>query len=225
MKHRFDDIPREPLVLLTVTPDHRAYVDGTLLDVPAGTDPRVVAANVAVARARQFGRALRAVLTDAEGRRWPMVLTPEGGVFQATQPLRGANPGDLPTSREEPVVEEDVQSSPPPATNASARPSGDIDPSQVPAWPIIGIVLTEEGKAFVDGSPVREIPGVGSRAAAVAVAAEYITHLGLARPVRAHATDPDGTVWPLLIHPDGTASAAGEPVRTDRSRRWTRRKD
>jgi hypothetical protein len=257
---RFNDIPREPLILLVVTPDRRAYVDGTPIAVPAGTDPRVAAANAAITRAQQLGRAVRAVLDDADGQRWPMILTPEGGVFQATRPLRDIPPTDsrsVPDASasaekrpEEPrpaaITRQDL---PPdrtdvPATvnghpqrptdphetrlirvrEADLRPPEEIDPSTVPAWPLVTIVLTEEGKAFVNDTPVSQRDGVDPRAAAVAAAAEHIAQLGLARPVRANATEPDGTIWPLLIHPDGTATAAGEPIRPERGRRWPRRK-
>jgi hypothetical protein len=262
MTPRFDDIPREPLVLLVITPDHRAYIDGTPLEVPAGTDPRIAAANAAIARAQQLGHALRAVLDDADGQRWPMILTPEGGVFQATRPLRDTPPSDLHDARQQmptPKADNSEDSGPTPPTvtanpappgadrptglNGHSQPPADphetrlirvretdlrppegIDPGSVPAWPLVTIVLTEEGKAFVNDTPVNQPPGVEPRAAAVAAAAEHIAQLGLARPVRANATEPDGTVWPLLIHPDGTATAAGEPIRPERGRRWSRRK-
>ncbi|MBO8195032.1 hypothetical protein ITI46_25755 [Streptomyces oryzae] len=77
-------------------------------------------------------------------------------------------------------------------------------PSEVPAWPAYAFVVRDSGKVAVSGPllPTSEHPTRTSAIDAVAAAAH-----GLGRPVRAEATEPDGTVWLLVISPDG---AVGE---------------
>jgi hypothetical protein len=93
----------------------------------------------------------------------------------------------------------------------------------VPAWPTIEIALDGDENLTVNDIPIPVPPGTDPHAAAVAAASDQMSALGLERPVRAKATDPDGTVWPLIIHPDGTATGAGEPTRPDQSRGLLRR--
>ncbi|GAA1881955.1 hypothetical protein [Streptantibioticus ferralitis] len=265
---RFEDVPRHPRLSLIVTADHQAYLDGTPVEVPDGTDPRVAVCKAAAARAQQLGHVVSAVLREADGQRWPMIITPEGGVFQGERPLSRRDAPDIPSdpveSASAPGSEPPVPASPsvpadqapeptsyaaaePPAAPAPTGgqapphtahagvqpvhtsgeepiPPQDVDPDNVPAWPLINITLTAEGTALINEAPVPQAPGTDPRAAAVAAAAGHIGKLGLARPVRANATDPDGTVWPLIIHPNGTATAAGDPIRPERGRRWLRRK-
>jgi hypothetical protein len=192
------DIPPGPVISLAVTADGRAYAGGTQLSVPDGTDPEDAAARAAADRARQAGHAIRAVLLDEDGVSWPLIVTPDGAVYQSA-----------------------------PATAAStppAPPAPDTDPATVPAWPHIRIALTADGQALINGSPVALPVGVDPRNAAVAAAAGYIRNQGLTRPARATATDPDGTAWPLIIHPSGIATSGGEPARADRPRSIFRRK-
>ncbi|MCQ4044273.1 hypothetical protein ACFOSC_29730 [Streptantibioticus rubrisoli] len=269
---RFEDVPRHPRLSLIVTADRQASLDGTPVEVPDGTDPRVAVCKAAVARARELGRPVSAVLREADGQRWPMIITPEGGVFQGERPLRRRDASQAPSGlpQSPPAQEQPDTARPPAATSpavsaeqapraseylpaeplAAPPPSGaqappeaappvvppvrapseehpapqDVDPDSVPAWPLLTITLTAEGTALVNDVPVPQPPGVDPRAAAVAAAAGHIGQLGLARPVRANATDPDGTVWPLIIHPNGTATAAGPAIRPERGRRWLRRK-
>jgi hypothetical protein len=269
---RFEDVPRHPRLSLIVTADRQASLDGAPVEVPDGTDPRVAVCRAAVARARELGRPVSAVLREADGQRWPMIITPEGGVFQGERPLRRHDatqaPSGLPESspaqqqpntarppaapppsvpaEQPPQPTEYTPAEPPaapPPTGGQAMPDAaypvvqpvhapseeypplqDVDPDSVPAWPLLNIALTAEGTALVNDVPVPQPPGVDPRAAAVAAAAGHIGQLGLARPVRANATDPDGTVWPLIIHPNGSATAAGPAIRPERGRRWLRRK-
>ncbi|MBO8188893.1 hypothetical protein [Streptomyces spirodelae] len=78
------------------------------------------------------------------------------------------------------------------------------EPAEVPAWPTYAFVVQDSGRVAVFGPllPASERPSRASAIDAVAAAAD-----GLGRPVRAEATEPDGTVWHLVISPDG---AVGE---------------
>ncbi|MET9857818.1 hypothetical protein ABZY93_00615 [Streptomyces smyrnaeus] len=78
------------------------------------------------------------------------------------------------------------------------------EPDEVPAWPAYAFVVRGSGQVAVSGPllPASEHPGRTSAVDAVAAAAA-----GLGRPVRAEATEADGTVWHLVISPDG---AVGE---------------
>ncbi len=103
-------------------------------------------------------------------------------------------------------------------------PPLDVDPDSVPAWPHFDITLLSEVHVVVNG--VRhDIPPAAHdpRAFAVAMAAAQLRRTGLARPVRATARDPDGTAWPILIHPGGAATEAGLPETPgDKGRRGRR---
>jgi hypothetical protein len=74
---------------------------------------------------------------------------------------------------------------------------------------MVSIQLSGDGQPLVDGTTVPVPTGVDPHQAALAAVARHAAALG--RPVRARATDPDGTCWPLIIHPDGTPVAVGEP--------------
>jgi hypothetical protein len=204
-------VPREPVLHLAATAEGTAILDAVQLAVPEGVDLRQVSADAAVERARMLGRPARGILHDADGTRWPMIVTPNAGVFQGDRPL--PDPA---------AVNWDA------ATGAVTSP-GSIDPSRVPAWPHLRIELASEGVIRIDGEVVPAIPGFSPYASAIAAAAATLVAQGLNRPARATATDPDGTAWPLLIHPDGTASPAGDPVTAERShhplRAMRRRKD
>ncbi|MEV4047116.1 hypothetical protein [Streptomyces sp. NPDC049744] len=73
-------------------------------------------------------------------------------------------------------------------------------PAQVPAWPVY--VLTAHGDGRFEASgPLVPASRHPTRAAAVGTVAAAAARLG--RPVRAEATEPNGTVWNLVISPDG----------------------
>ncbi|WP_369201013.1 hypothetical protein [Streptomyces sp. PU-14G] len=70
--------------------------------------------------------------------------------------------------------------------------------------PLLTIVIHPDGGASVGGVPVpvdgdTDITGI--RAAAMVIALRIVSEQGV--PVRAVAFEPDGAVWPLIIHPDG----------------------
>ncbi|UGQ09025.1 hypothetical protein LO772_18825 [Yinghuangia sp. ASG 101] len=85
--------------------------------------------------------------------------------------------------------------------------STEIDPSDVPVWPVVVMELLTDEHIRVDGDNVAVPPGADPRETAVAAVAATASLIG--RPVRAEAREPDGTTWPLIITPDGRAVAAG----------------
>jgi hypothetical protein len=191
--------PGGPPVRIVVTAAGQAWVGEQPVGVPAGTDPRAAAAAVVSALARQQGRDVHAVLVDAgRGECRRMLFTPDGDVMQAAEAMPDAE-----TATAGPV---------PAGALPAPEPPRPVDPAAVPAWPHIDLALTGDGHVLVNEKLVAVPPGIADpRAYAVALAAAELVRLGLARPVRATARDPDGTVWPLLIHPGGAATEAGPP--------------
>jgi hypothetical protein len=184
---------------IVVTAAGQAWVGQQTVSVPAGTDPRAAAAAVVSALARQQGRDVRAVLVDTgRGERRRMLFTANGEVMQAPEAMTGAGSA---------VADPDLAGVLPPS-----EPPRPVDPATIPAWPHIDLALTDDGHVLVNEKLVAVPSGIGEpRAYAVALAATELVRLGLARPVRATARDPDGTIWPLLIHPGGAATEAGPP--------------
>lgn len=176
-----------------------AWVGPRQVSVPAGTDPRAAAAAVASALARQHGHDVHAVLVDTgRGERRRMLFTAEGQVMQAAEAI---------TDGAGAAADPDLAGALPPP-----EPPQLVDPAAVPAWPHIDLALTDGGHVLVNEKLVAVPSGIADpRAYAVALAAGELARLGMARPVRATARDPDGTVWPLLIHPGGAATEAGPP--------------
>ncbi|MFI1648645.1 hypothetical protein ACH4XT_17130 [Streptomyces avidinii] len=84
---------------------------------------------------------------------------------------------------------------------------------------VLTIVVYADGRASVGGAPVK-VDGSADiavvRAAAMAAAISIVARMG--RSMRAVAHEPDGSSWPLVIHPDGIvedgsqSGAAGEPA-------------
>ncbi|WP_436787963.1 hypothetical protein [Yinghuangia sp. YIM S10712] len=87
-----------------------------------------------------------------------------------------------------------------------------IDPSDVPAWPVVVVELRTDGQVRVDGDMFAVPQGADVRQTAIAAVAATASLIG--RPVRAEAREPDGTVWPLIVTPKGQAIAAGAARRT-----------
>ena len=184
---------------IVVTAAGQAWVGEQTVSVPAGTDPRAAAAAVVSALSRQQGRDVHAVLVDTgRGERHRMLFTADGTVMQAAEAM---------TDRAAAVAE--------PAGDSALlppEPPQPVDPAAIPAWPHIDLALTDDGHVLVNEMLVAVPPGAADpRAFAVSLAAAELARLGLARPVRATARDPDGTVWPILIHPGGAATDAGPP--------------
>ena len=75
------------------------------------------------------------------------------------------------------------------------------DTLDLPAWPVYSLTVHDGGRVDAFGPLVPEA-GHPDRASAVGAVASAAARLG--RPVRAEATEPDGTVWHLAISPDGT---------------------
>ncbi|KWX05995.1 hypothetical protein TH66_00380, partial [Carbonactinospora thermoautotrophica] len=195
-------------ILLTAT--GRAYLNGARVPVTGHTDPLAAAVRAAAAIAVQLGRPVRATATDPDGTTWPLIIHPDGAVTATRpaattpappHPAEATVPPDSP-QHTGPAPATGTPSDPPPSP---AEPGGQhsekLDLAQVPAWPVVTIALTATGQAYVNRVPVPYPPGADPRAAAVRAAAAIAVQLG--RPVRATATDPDGTTWPLIIHPDG----------------------
>ncbi len=195
---RAADVPSAPVIALLATPGGQAMVDGDPVAVPVGVDPRAAAANVVVERAHRENRPFRAILTDADGQRWRMLITARG-VYAATTPIPATPPQPAPGQDERQPPAPDTRRREPEEPEAF-EPADYVGP--VPAYPRLAITLTDSGKAHVDGQPVAVPAGADLRGAAIAAAAATARAIG--RPVRAVAREADGTVWPLIIHPDGT---------------------
>jgi hypothetical protein len=76
----------------------------------------------------------------------------------------------------------------------------------VPSWPKVTIRLVDDRTADVKiAGRSHSVNHRDPRQAAIALVAERSAQLG--RAVRATAVDPDGTSWPLIIHPDGQVEA------------------
>ncbi|GAB2717984.1 hypothetical protein [Kitasatospora kifunensis] len=92
---------------------------------------------------------------------------------------------------------------------------------QVPGWPLLEIVLTDEGGATVDGNPVTAAAGQDPRTAALAKAAEKAQRVG--RPVRVHLTDLEGLKHVLAVAPNGDETVL-EPPKGDRRKKSKKNK-
>ncbi|MFJ8166499.1 hypothetical protein ACIRBY_37045 [Streptomyces sp. NPDC096136] len=92
-------------------------------------------------------------------------------------------------------------------------------PDQVPAWPLYELRAADDGTVTLTGPVIRDGTHPGRREAIEAVARIASTHLKPPRAVRAEAIDPDGTVWPLIIDPDGEAIEAGPARQPNAGRR------
>ncbi|WP_329615725.1 hypothetical protein OG244_23780 [Streptomyces brevispora] len=97
----------------------------------------------------------------------------------------------------------------------------DTDPRQIPGWPLVEVLLTPEGAATVNGSPVPVPAGGSARAAALAHAAGTAARIG--RAVRTRLTDAEGAEWLIALSPDGTEAVITAPERNARSRKDKRR--
>ncbi|MFI6662841.1 hypothetical protein ACIBL8_45960 [Streptomyces sp. NPDC050523] len=92
------------------------------------------------------------------------------------------------------------------------------EPTEVPAWPVYTLTVQDNGHVTTSGplTPASEHPTRASAIDAVAAAAAR-----LRRPVRAEATEPDGTVWHLVVSPEGAVgelSARGQRAKAPKKR-------
>ncbi|GAA0439069.1 hypothetical protein [Streptomyces luteireticuli] len=90
----------------------------------------------------------------------------------------------------------------------------------VPAWPLYHLVQHDDGTVTISGPTAPQHPH-DDESAAVAAVAELAATMG--RPVRATATDPDGTTWHLVINPDQTVTETGTTPRPTKPARRTLR--
>ncbi|MFF7176840.1 hypothetical protein [Streptomyces pseudovenezuelae] len=97
-------------------------------------------------------------------------------------------------------------------------------PASVPAWPRYRLTAAADGTVTVTGPAAPSTP-YADRAQAVEAVAELAGRLTPPRAVRAEAADTDGTVWPLLIEPDGTVTEAGPAQRTKPPKRRKKAKE
>ncbi|MFJ3194680.1 hypothetical protein ACIPJQ_18895 [Streptomyces griseoviridis] len=91
------------------------------------------------------------------------------------------------------------------------------DPADVPAWPAYELTVHADGKVEAAG-PLVPSATHPHRHAAIGTVAEASARLG--RPVRAKATEADGTVWHLVVAPDGSVGElpAGRSAAPSRKR-------
>ncbi|MFE6808591.1 hypothetical protein ACFVEN_44110 [Streptomyces sp. NPDC057681] len=85
-------------------------------------------------------------------------------------------------------------------------------PSTVPAWPRYRLTAGTDDSVTVEGPAASPGPYPG-RAEAIEAVARLAARLRPPRAVLADAIDTDGTLWPLAIGPDSTATEAGPPQR------------
>jgi len=181
---------------LTVTPDGRhALIGDTPVPVRADEDPRNALARELRGMARAAGRTLHADLAGATGQRSYLMTTPDGRVLEAAPQPAG------------------------PAAAASELTAA----RSVEAWPHLYLFVTADNRVFLECTALGRLDrraiavpeGIRPEHAAVAAAARYITtdlNLNPPRPVRATATDADGTRRRMVIRPDGTSEQIGDPV-------------
>ncbi|MFJ6126093.1 hypothetical protein ACIQKE_13490 [Streptomyces griseoviridis] len=91
------------------------------------------------------------------------------------------------------------------------------DPADVPAWPAYELTVHADGKVEAAG-PLVPSATHPHRHAAIGAVVEASARLG--RPVRAKATEADGTVWHLVVAPDGSVGElpAGRSAAPSRKR-------
>ncbi len=89
----------------------------------------------------------------------------------------------------------------------------------LPSWPKITIRLYDahNGEVKIAGRS-HLVVAADPRESAIAIVAERAGQLG--RAVKATAVEPDGTSWPLVIHPDGQVDAIDVNTETKRKPIW-----
>lgn len=92
-----------------------------------------------------------------------------------------------------------------------------MTPGTVPDRPVIIVEISADQSVRVAGEVVPVPPGGDPRAAALAVVAEQARALG--HPLRVHAMEADGTVFPLNVYADRSIAEAGAPIPPAQQRR------
>ncbi|WP_439679007.1 hypothetical protein [Embleya sp. MST-111070] len=82
--------------------------------------------------------------------------------------------------------------------------------------PVVLVEISADHSVRVAGEVVVVAPGGDPRGAALAVVAERARLLG--QPVRVHAREPDGTIFPLDVYADRSIAEAGAPIPAMRRR-------
>ncbi|MFF7245497.1 hypothetical protein ACFZBU_16510 [Embleya sp. NPDC008237] len=80
----------------------------------------------------------------------------------------------------------------------------------VPDRPVITVEISADQSVRVAGETVPVPPGGDPRGTALAVVAEQARLLG--HPVRVHAVEADGTIFPLNVYADRSIAEAGAPI-------------
>ncbi|MYS87392.1 hypothetical protein [Embleya scabrispora] len=80
----------------------------------------------------------------------------------------------------------------------------------VPDRPVITVEISADQSVRVAGETVPVPPGGDPRGTALAVVAEHARLLG--HPVRVHAMEADGTIFPLNVYADRSIAEAGAPI-------------
>ncbi|MET7304967.1 hypothetical protein [Embleya sp. NPDC005575] len=92
----------------------------------------------------------------------------------------------------------------------------------VPDRPVITVEISADQSVRVAGETVPVPPGGDPRGTALAVVAEQARLLG--HPVRVHAVEADGTIFPLNVYADRSIAEAGAPIPAQRRGRFGRRR-
>jgi hypothetical protein len=90
-------------------------------------------------------------------------------------------------------------------------------PDPVPAWPRYRLAVADDATVTITG-PAAPTGPYADRAQALAAVAALAAQLRPPRAVLADAVDEDGTLWPLLIEPNGTVHEAGAPQHAKRTK-------
>ncbi|NUP30416.1 MAG: hypothetical protein HOU01_01700 [Streptomycetaceae bacterium] len=92
-----------------------------------------------------------------------------------------------------------------------------IDADNVPGWPVVTIEITPDGLLVVDDDALDVPPGADPRRVGTEAAARTAATLG--RPVRVKAVEEDGTIFPLIVSPDGEVTEGGPALPPPQNRR------
>lgn len=92
-----------------------------------------------------------------------------------------------------------------------------MDVENVPGWPVVTVEISGDGRLLVDGNALDVPPGSDPRRIGTEAAAGVAATLG--RPVRVKAVEEDGTIFPLIVSPDGEVAEGGPALPPPQGRR------